>query len=227
MKAPTIYKALGNLPQTRVTMYSDQKVKPTVSPPDGWRVAFLRYKTEDSKTETPKLRQNMAVQCHKLQRQRFSGEFYDMVLSDLQDEAMKRVADGEITLENAESEEFIQSDYMDTSRIGGKRVKEADVTAWFTANMADWLANRIAAKYDKWTEDKVSALTGQYQKSFGELAKSSLPQSFGTAKNMLVLWTAFIQETEIESDGMLDYITARIEKLMTRHQQAEDLEAAV
>lgn len=226
MNAPKLYQKTGNIPAVRITFFAVQDTKPVVSPPEGWRVSFLRHKVEKALNQ---LRQNFAVQVRKLHASGFSAEFTQALYDEVQDSYIKQSADGEFPFESCEDASAIEKDYMDSSRIGGKRVKEADVSLWFEANVSEYLSSRIVEKYKNWDADKVSALVGQYQKSFGELAKISLPQSLATSKMLSKVWNEFKGELpeELSDDPMVEYITTRVEKLEARHKNAEDLMAAI
>lgn len=217
-----IKQILGNIPQVRVSFYTDNK-KPELKPAEGFRVAFLRYKTDK---ETQELRSSMAIQIRKLSRSNFTSEFYERILEEVQDSALKRCGDSELSIDQCEDGEFLCRDYLETSRSGGKRISAADVGKWFDEEMESPLMDSVIAKYPKWESEKVAALVSKYRDSFCELTKYSLPQSKQVSAMLSNAYGKITAEFEATSE-MCEYVGERLKKLAERHANTESLESAV
>lgn len=221
----TIKQELGNIPAVHAMFYSDNK-KPELKLGEGEIAHYLRYKTDKEKQE---LRSSMAVVAQQITlaaiRQNAKGtEFLQSVVDELQTELAKRCGDKEITFDQVSSADFLISDYFDNSRNGG-RVSAEQVGKFFDEALSNWLMDRVVAKFPQFDADKVAKVVLQYRQAFCDLAKIGLPHSKQVAEMLNKAWNEFSWNSDDEEMGQ--WISAKLKKLMDRHNAAEMLIDAI
>jgi hypothetical protein len=228
--AATIKQDSGKIPAVRVTFFTDNK-KPDVKLSEGQRLAILRFKTDK---DTNTLRSSMAVilngvSCTDLIHRTDKGsEVLQLLVSELQDSMLRRVADGSEEFAKCEDAQALVSDYLDNSRTAsGKRVSSEMVGSFFDAGLASFLMDRIIAKFPAFDADKIGKVVAQYRQAFCDLSKYSLPQSKQVSEMLNKAWSEFSAQESYEDSDIGDWIGERVKKLQDRHNSQEMLIEAI
>lgn len=210
-----IERKSGNLPLEFVTFYTDEK--PAVTPLEGKRVSFLRFKT-DKKAGTR--RENMAVQVAILDADAFTSksqhDFLNALIADYQDSVLNVIADSSavegLKFEVASDIDKMIADFNDKSRdSNGRSMTKEKIAEWFVDACGPYVTTRALQKNAQMSAETLTKLVTDYAAMFGRLTKFDLANIY--SKQQFELVNRILANCQEDTSEMREWINGKVKKI--------------